>query len=90
MHAPKKYFLSLNRFESRKNIELALEAYAKCADFFVERGVKLIIAGGLDQKSVDCMETFGRLKARASLEGLGDFLELMPNIGEKQKTDLLR
>ena len=62
MERSEKYFLSLNRFESRKNIELALKAYAKSGDFFVENGVRLIIAGGLDQKSLDSTGAFDRLK----------------------------
>jgi glycosyltransferase involved in cell wall biosynthesis len=31
-----RYFLSLNRFESRKNIELALDAYVSNLDYFTK------------------------------------------------------
>lgn len=57
-----KYFLSLNRFESRKNLGLALKAYAANKDFFMKNGVRLIIAGGLDMKSTDSFGTFDKLK----------------------------
>ena len=85
-----KYFLSLNRFESRKNINLALQAYANSGEFFISRGVKLIIAGGLDQRSHDSSSTYEKLQISASLAGFGDYVELKANIGEEEKAQLIR
>ena len=45
----KPYFLSLNRFERRKNIELAILAYIQKKEKL--RNFDLIIAGGLDSTS---------------------------------------
>ena len=43
-----KFVLSVNRFEVKKNVELAIESYAKFAMGTEQKGVKLVIAGGYD------------------------------------------
>ena len=47
MHSDYKTVLSINRFERKKNIELAIESYAKYLDLIKDRtdDTKLFIAG---------------------------------------------
>jgi glycosyltransferase involved in cell wall biosynthesis len=42
------YFLSINRFERKKNLNLALQAFAQLR---LKSGVKLVMAGGYDKVS---------------------------------------
>jgi alpha-1,3/alpha-1,6-mannosyltransferase len=43
-----RYFVSLNRYERKKNIGLALKAFKVFIDENPRSGTKLIIAGGHD------------------------------------------
>ena len=56
-----RYFFSLNRYERKKNINLALEAYADLLAAHPElkegkNRVKLVIAGGYDLKVAENIE----------------------------------
>jgi len=56
-----KYFFSLNRYERKKNINLALEAYSDLISEHPELKsgkdrVKLVIAGGYDLKVSENIE----------------------------------
>lgn len=43
-----EYFISINRFEKKKNIDLAIKAYKKFRDANTDSTIKLIVAGGYD------------------------------------------
>ncbi|ODQ82842.1 glycosyltransferase family 4 protein [Babjeviella inositovora NRRL Y-12698] len=62
-----QYFLSINRFERKKNIELALQAFA---EYKTARSdptkVKLVIAGGYDARVRENVEYLRELEALAS------------------------
>ncbi len=45
-----KYFFSLNRYERKKNINLAIEAFADLLSKHEIKDLKLVIAGGYDPK----------------------------------------
>ena len=45
----KNYFFSLNRFEKKKNLALAIHSFA----LMKEGDTKLVIAGGFDSKNID-------------------------------------
>ena len=50
-----KYFLSINRFERAKNIELAIKAFHKLKKLLPKKA-KLVIAGGYDSRVVENVE----------------------------------
>ncbi|OMJ71363.1 hypothetical protein SteCoe_30449 [Stentor coeruleus] len=52
-----KYFFSLNRYERKKNINLAIEAYSSLKD----KSVKLLIGGGYDPKMQENVEHYAEL-----------------------------
>lgn len=51
----KPYFVSLNRYERKKNIPLAIEAFARVKEE-VRRGEYLVIAGGYDERVTENVE----------------------------------
>ncbi|WPH04709.1 glycosyltransferase family 4 protein [Acrodontium crateriforme] len=60
----KKVILSINRFEGKKNLDLALKAYAGLSTD-ERQGGKLIIAGGYDPRSVENLTTHKHLQTLA-------------------------
>ncbi|WFD25281.1 hypothetical protein MNAN1_000248 [Malassezia nana] len=62
-------FISINRFEAKKNLALALDTIARVR---VIRGVnvRLVCAGGYDPRVRDNIDTLEALKARATALGL--------------------
>lgn len=63
-----KYFLSINRFEMKKGIELAITAFNEIPER--SKNVKLIIAGGCDSRVAENIQYLEKLKALASELGL--------------------
>jgi alpha-1,3/alpha-1,6-mannosyltransferase len=53
-----KYFFSLNRYERKKNINLAIEAFSLLLKNHPEKmeNIKLVIAGGYDPKVIENKE----------------------------------
>lgn len=62
----KKYFFSLNRYERKKNINLAIEAYS----LLTEKSAKLLIGGGYDPKMQENVEHFAELCELCKKSGL--------------------
>lgn len=56
------FFVSLNRYERKKEIEVALESFAEIDD---RRGAKLVIAGGYDTRVAENVEYHNELMKRA-------------------------
>ena len=60
----KKVMLSINRYEGKKNLDLAIKAYARLIS--EERNkAKLVVAGGFDSRVSENAETHKRLQALA-------------------------
>ena len=59
------YFLSLNRYERKKNVELCIKAYASLFSA-VENRPALVIAGGYDDRIPENVEYFGELRQLAA------------------------
>jgi alpha-1,3/alpha-1,6-mannosyltransferase len=51
-----KYFFSLNRYERKKNINLAIQAFANLLSAHQIKDLKLVIAGGYDPKVTENKE----------------------------------
>lgn len=63
-----KFFLSVNRFERKKNIELALRAFIKFAKS--DKDYRLVIAGGFDPRVKENVEHLIELESLAQSNGL--------------------
>jgi alpha-1,3/alpha-1,6-mannosyltransferase len=51
-----RYFFSLNRYERKKNINLAIHAFANLLSRHDVKDLKLVIAGGYDPKVAENKE----------------------------------
>lgn len=67
----RRFFLSINRFERLKNIELAIKAYAQFKDGISgDSAPKLIIAGGFDSRVRENVQYLQELEADCDKLGL--------------------
>jgi alpha-1,3/alpha-1,6-mannosyltransferase len=95
-------FLSVNRFERKKNLELALRAFARFleerraatsghASPFETRATrpKLILAGGYDERLRECVEVRAFLEAEARALGVAGDVEFRVSIANDEKRALL-
>lgn len=86
-------FVSLNRFERKKNVALAIEALAKVqralpADEF--RAVKLVVAGGYDPNNAENIEHLRELQQLvAKHPGLETHVEFRTSVSDLTKKTLL-
>ncbi|TFJ83655.1 hypothetical protein NSK_004759 [Nannochloropsis salina CCMP1776] len=93
-------FVSLNRFERKKNIGLALEALALLrtrletdwADGHVDgsSSLRLVIAGGYDEAVRENREYMDDLQARASALGVAESVSFQPSISDSERAALLQ
>ena len=90
---PEKFLLSLNRFETRKRLDIAVKAFAlalKASSQMRKDEVKLVLAGGLDGKNADALKCRKELENLAIEENIKDKVIFMENINETQKEALLK
>lgn len=85
-----RFFLSLNRYERKKDLGLAVEAFSD----FVQRSknrsdVKLILAGGYDARLAENVEYFRELAELISKLGLEGKVEMLKNVSDSQRMGLL-
>ncbi|KAI7906438.1 alpha-1,3/1,6-mannosyltransferase ALG2, partial [Cokeromyces recurvatus] len=82
----KKTIVSINRFERKKNIELALRAFALLRNFISEEefvNYRLVLAGGYDKRVSENVEYLKELDTLATQQfGLETFT-ILPNTNEK-------
>ncbi len=84
--------LAISRFEGKKNLGLAVDALAGLSTRLpaaVMQRVRLVIAGGYDERLADNRETLAELRVRAERHGLGNRVVLERSIDEARKTALL-
>lgn len=67
----KKFLLSINRFERKKDVELAIKAFARL-DESQRKGVRLVLAGGYDNRVVENVEYHKELVQLAESLGLSN------------------
>lgn len=84
-----KYFLSINRYEKKKNHELAVYAFAKMVLENSETATELVIVGGYDERVEENIRVYGELEEIIKKEKLGDRIKLLKNATDEQKMDLL-
>ncbi|KAH9779031.1 GDP-Man:Man(1)GlcNAc(2)-PP-Dol alpha-1,3-mannosyltransferase [Citrus sinensis] len=95
-HSYKLNFLSINRFERKKNIDLALSAFAMLQnleeDVFKNHNtadVTLTIAGGYDKRLRENVEYLEELKSLAERNGVSDRVNFITSCSTTERNALL-
>ncbi|KAJ8749184.1 hypothetical protein K2173_018655 [Erythroxylum novogranatense] len=97
-HEPKSYklnFLSINRFERKKNIDLAVSAFAMLRDLkehqlqHVFKNATLTIAGGYDKRLRENVEYLEELKSLAEREGISHQVNFITSCSTTDRNELL-
>ena len=86
-------FVSLNRFERKKNVGLAIEALAVVKRAMAPAqmvDVRLIIAGGYDTKVTENVQYLQELEALAKTQGVQDLVEFKPSVSDAERDRLLQ
>lgn len=79
-------FLSINRFERKKNIGLALRALARLPHF----NTRLVVAGGYDPRVTENLEHYAELVQLAQELGLQDRTVFLQSPSDQEKVWLLK
>lgn len=84
-------FVSLNRFERKKNVRLAVEAFHHLSQRPVcqAKAVLLVVAGGCDQRVTENTEYLAELRALVDKFGLQKCVEFRTNISTEERESLL-
>lgn len=80
-------FLSLNRYERKKSLGLALEGLAALKQ---RAGVHLVVAGGYDDRVAENVQHYDELKGLAAQLGLQDCVTFLRSPSDALKVALLR
>ena len=86
------FFLSINRYERKKNHALAIEAFASLETRLPRQrfeSLQLVIAGGYDERVVENVEHAAELEALAKSHGVQDRVTFLRSVNEMQKLSLL-
>ncbi|XP_053322077.1 alpha-1,3/1,6-mannosyltransferase ALG2 [Spea bombifrons] len=85
-------FLSINRFERKKNLALALEALYDLRDRLSKsewEKVHLVLAGGYDERILENVQHYQELNDLATRYGIRDHVTFVRSFSDKQKVNLL-
>lgn len=89
----KKFLLlSINRYERKKNLTLALEALVQLRGRLTSQDwerVHLIVAGGYDERVLENVEHYQELKKMVQQSDLGQYVTFLRSFSDKQKISLL-
>lgn len=82
-------FVSLNRFERKKMVELAILALAEMKDNHEAsadaRAARLLVAGGYDSRLAENIEYLDELRKLAADHGVGDRVAFLPNFSSEER-----
>lgn len=92
LRRPARLLVSLNRYERKKNIALAIETLGTLVE---QRGhevddLKLIIAGGYDSRLQENVEHFEELERLVADRGLAERVTLRRNVSNEERRNMLR
>nr|SVE69801.1 EOG090X069M [Eubosmina coregoni] len=87
---PNFVFLSINRYERKKNLGLAIKAFALLKSNIGGSDIHLIMAGGYDERLVENVDYHQELKQLAASLGLSDCITFLRSPDDDIKTCLLR
>ncbi|XP_030640154.1 alpha-1,3/1,6-mannosyltransferase ALG2 [Chanos chanos] len=85
-------FLSINRYERKKNLPLALQALAALRERVAKKQwdrVHLVMAGGYDERVLENVQHYEELRSLATSLGLEDRVTFLRSFSDKQKVALL-
>jgi alpha-1,3/alpha-1,6-mannosyltransferase len=83
-------FLSINRFERKKNIDLAVSAFAiLCKHKQNLSDVTLTVAGGYDERLKENVEYLEELRSLAEKEGVSDRVNFITSCSTAERNELL-
>lgn len=85
-------FLSINRYEKKKNLPLALQALAALKERVSTRQweqVHLVMAGGYDERVVENVQHYAELRTLAASLGLEEHITFLRSFSDRQKVTLL-
>lgn len=86
-------FLSLNRFERKKNIGLAIEALRKFLDAVrdgLEMKAHLIVAGGYDERLRECVRYYAELERLVDKLNLNSRVKFVLSPDDREKNHLIQ
>lgn len=90
---PSNYLLTVNRFETRKRLDLCISAFADAIqknERIRDSRMKLVLAGGLDRKNQDALRCRQSLSDQARDLGIRERVVFRENISQEEKEWLLR
>ena len=83
-------FLSINRYERKKNLPLAIHAFAKMAETCsIPGSVHLVMAGGYDDRVLENKEHYAELVELAEKLGVKQCVTFLRSFSDKEKVALL-
>ncbi|CAO2043502.1 unnamed protein product [Urochloa humidicola] len=88
-HAYKLNFLSINRFERKKNLDLAISAFALLRSGDALQDATLTIAGGYDMRLKENVDYLEELKRLAVTEGVSGQVEFVTSCSTSERNELL-
>lgn len=83
-------FLSINRYERKKNLPLAIKAFGKLIKDHPEASAHLIMAGGYDERVTENVEHHKELTSLVSELGLEKNVTFLRSFSDSQKRTLLK
>jgi alpha-1,3/alpha-1,6-mannosyltransferase len=86
-------FLSINRYERKKDLKLAINAMRKLKEALSSEewdACHLVMAGGYDWRVAENVEHYKELRAQADLLNLNENVSFLRSITDAQKVKLLR
>jgi alpha-1,3/alpha-1,6-mannosyltransferase len=87
---PPPRLLSVNRFERKKNLGLAIEALAALDGLLPDgHGLRLTVAGGYDERLPEARETLAELEETAVRAGVADRVDFVRSPSDAERAELL-
>lgn len=86
---PKSFFLSINRYERKKNLGLAIESFAQLPAEERTR-TRLVMVGGYDTRVEENVEHYRELEQLTRTLNLDDQVEFLQSPSDEEKVWLLR
>lgn len=86
---PTNMLLSINRYERKKSISLAIETLAVLVEREPSRNFSLVVAGGYDERLAENVTYFKELQRLVQNRGLQGKVSMLRNISEDERDHLL-
>lgn len=85
----KKYFLSINRYEKKKKLELAVHAFASLIKETGRDDLELVLVGGYDERVEENKLVFDELYEIVNKEKISSYVKLLKNATQQEKLELI-